>query len=89
MSETKDSLSVDCDQGEKIAIYLSYETKWAGLGREAKILACLSSPKIEWPIFIGMPCGETLTIKDISDFPKEKLMCPCGNENHILVDFNF
>ena len=85
----KKGLSIDYDPEEKITgIYLSYETQEGeDIGMEAKILACLSSPEIGWPISISMICGETVCWKDISEFPREKLMCPCGNPNHIIVDF--
>jgi len=42
-----------------------------------------------WPMEFIMPCGEKALFRDLSEFPTETLMCPCGDENHVIVDMYF
>ncbi len=38
-----------------------------------------------WPFTIAMGCGESI-VYDQNTFPAQRVMCPCGDPNHILVD---
>lgn len=38
-----------------------------------------------WPVSIGLPCGFEVRY-DRATIPTERVMCPCGNPNHILLD---
>jgi len=39
-----------------------------------------------WPLEVIMPCGEVILFMSRDDSPEETLMCPCGDDNHVVVD---
>ena len=87
MLEEEKLIRVDDADYKTCGIYLSHEDTDKVVDRESKIAECLSG--IEWPISIEMPCGNMRLFVCMSDFPREKLMCPCGDEKHTMIDFNF
>lgn len=38
-----------------------------------------------YPIWIELPCGNSLFCKTADDIPRQDTPCPCGNPNHWLV----
>jgi hypothetical protein len=38
-----------------------------------------------WPISISLSCGKEVRFNR-DELPTERVMCPCGDPNHILVD---
>lgn len=69
------------------------ETKWLSITKyfglclyvnlERSALDC--KRLVKFPAAINMPCGNSITIKDVNDIPDRNVECPCGDPNHYLI----